>query len=183
MRNALKLRTQLLSLPNSNTTVYRLLNGEGDGMSGLVVDVMEETVVIQSSAYWTEFHQNFIENQLRNVLKTSELIRNPKLIWTKMTNRLISDGWNDPPPSTATAAAVDSLTKEPSQESQRRETVEVPQAMVVKENGIRFHVTPGEGQKTGFYCDQRENRDLVRTLSNGKPHFYLPFDSFPPNSA
>ena len=152
--NALKLRKQFLQLPNSDTTVYRLLNGEGDGVSGLVMDVMEETVVIQSSAYWTEFHQKSIENQLRKVLQTSEVIQNPKLIWTKMTNRLISDGWQDPSPSTT--ASGNPVIEEPSQ------------PMVVKENGIQFHVKPGEGQKTGFYCDQRENRDLIRTLSKGE---------------
>jgi 23S rRNA (cytosine1962-C5)-methyltransferase len=169
IENALKLRTQLLLLPNSQTTVYRLLNGEGDGVSGLVVDVMEGTVVIQSSAYWTELHRKCIENQLRNVLKTSEVIKTPKLIWTKMANRLISDGWQEPPLPPLTVSAVSPLVAKDFQESQDQEPAEDSSPMIVKENGIRFHVTPGQGQKTGFYCDQRENRDLIRTLSKGRP--------------
>ncbi|HEX2059124.1 MAG TPA: class I SAM-dependent methyltransferase, partial [Thermoanaerobaculia bacterium] len=36
------------------------------------------------------------------------------------------------------------------------------------ESGLRFHVDPSEGQKTGFFLDQRENRRLARTLAGGK---------------
>ena len=38
----------------------------------------------------------------------------------------------------------------------------------ILESGLRFRIDPGEGQKTGFFLDQRENRRLARTLSNGK---------------
>jgi 23S rRNA (cytosine1962-C5)-methyltransferase len=39
---------------------------------------------------------------------------------------------------------------------------------VILESGLKFHVDPAEGQKTGFFLDQRENRRLARTLAGGK---------------
>jgi 23S rRNA (cytosine1962-C5)-methyltransferase len=38
----------------------------------------------------------------------------------------------------------------------------------ILESGLKFHVDPAEGQKTGFFLDQRENRRLARTLAGGK---------------
>lgn len=38
----------------------------------------------------------------------------------------------------------------------------------ILESGLKFHVDPAEGQKTGFFLDQRENRRLARTLAEGK---------------
>jgi 23S rRNA (cytosine1962-C5)-methyltransferase len=38
----------------------------------------------------------------------------------------------------------------------------------VKEAGIKYKVYPELGQKTGFYCDQRENRLMIQSLSKGK---------------
>jgi 23S rRNA (cytosine1962-C5)-methyltransferase len=39
---------------------------------------------------------------------------------------------------------------------------------VILESGLKFHVDPVEGQKTGFFLDQRENRRLARTLAGGR---------------
>ena len=36
------------------------------------------------------------------------------------------------------------------------------------ENGIKYVVCPEDGQKTGFYCDQRDNRMMIRGISKGK---------------
>jgi len=41
-------------------------------------------------------------------------------------------------------------------------------SVVVKENGLSFIVDPEHGQKTGFFVDQRDNRELVRTFSGGR---------------
>ena len=43
-----------------------------------------------------------------------------------------------------------------------------PAATTILENGLRFEVDPASGQKTGFFLDQRENRDLARGLASGK---------------
>ncbi len=42
------------------------------------------------------------------------------------------------------------------------------EATAILESGLRFRVDPGEGQKTGFFLDQRENRRLTRSLAGGK---------------
>lgn len=44
----------------------------------------------------------------------------------------------------------------------------VDASTVILESGLKFHVDPAEGQKTGFFLDQRENRRLARTLAGGK---------------
>lgn len=43
-----------------------------------------------------------------------------------------------------------------------------PDSVVVTENGLRFAASLVPGQKTGFYCDQRESRALVRQLAAGR---------------
>lgn len=47
-----RLRRQSINLPNDQTTCYRLINGEGDRLSGLVVDVYGSLAVVASSARW-----------------------------------------------------------------------------------------------------------------------------------
>ena len=53
VQRAVALRAAL-GLPGAGTTVYRLINSEGDGLSGLIVDVLGEQLVVASSAAWVE---------------------------------------------------------------------------------------------------------------------------------
>lgn len=43
-----------------------------------------------------------------------------------------------------------------------------PQFIEIQENGIKYHVNITEGQKSGFYCDQRDNRAIVASYARGK---------------
>jgi 23S rRNA (cytosine1962-C5)-methyltransferase len=45
---------------------------------------------------------------------------------------------------------------------------DAPEASVVTENGLRFRVSPGSGHKTGFFADQRDNREFLARLARGK---------------
>jgi 23S rRNA (cytosine1962-C5)-methyltransferase len=45
---------------------------------------------------------------------------------------------------------------------------EVAEDLIVVENGVKYVVCPEDGQKTGFYCDQRDNRAMMREISKGK---------------
>ena len=45
---------------------------------------------------------------------------------------------------------------------------EIAPQTTILESGLKFHVDPAEGQKTGFFLDQRENRRLARTLASGR---------------
>ena len=58
-------------------------------------------------------------------------------------------------------------------DAQKREGMErmpppMPVQVEVQEHGIRYEVTAGGGHKTGFFADQRDNRQLVRTLAKGR---------------
>ncbi|MNI27524.1 Ribosomal RNA large subunit methyltransferase I [compost metagenome] len=43
-----------------------------------------------------------------------------------------------------------------------------PEFLAVKENGITYHINIAEGQKSGFYCDQRDNRSILASYTKGK---------------
>ena len=45
---------------------------------------------------------------------------------------------------------------------------ELPESVQISENGMTFQVQPGIGQKTGFYLDQRENRQIARRIAKGR---------------
>src|SRR5690606_15765140 len=43
-----------------------------------------------------------------------------------------------------------------------------PEFIEVKENGIKYHINIAEGQKSGFYCDQRDNRKILASYTKDK---------------
>jgi 23S rRNA (cytosine1962-C5)-methyltransferase len=141
------------------TDCYRLVNGEGDMLSGLIVDqVGESCIIIQSSAYWTEKHRGLIINIFNELFnnESGSADQKVKIIFTTHANRVRQDGFTGPCPEL--------------QEEERA----VLHDKVITENGLKFKVFSSTNpafttiQKTGFYCDQRENRLLVRSLSRGK---------------
>jgi len=122
------------------TNAARLVNAEGDDLSGLVVDRYADLVVIEIA--------NSGLDQLKELV-TSVLEREvrPRLVYFK----------NDLP-----ARTLEHLSTDPQAIGEGEPIVEVT------ENGLRFLVDAREGQKTGFFLDQRENRALARTLSAGR---------------
>jgi len=138
-----------LGLPNSKTNTYRLFNGEGDGLSGLAVDVLGGKVaVVMSSATWCQVHQVIIQEALQNLLPSDY-----EIIWKTTPSRLHQDGWEN----------VDDEEKHTTQSPDRE--------VIVYESGISYKTYPfGEdgSQKTGFYCDQRDNRKTLAGLCKGK---------------
>ncbi|XP_078161914.1 S-adenosyl-L-methionine-dependent methyltransferases superfamily protein [Carex rostrata] len=134
---AIDLRTSL-GLPSADTNVYRLINSEGDRLSGLIVDVFGEVAVIASSAAWVEKYRQQIESLVSQV------------------SGIRHTWWR---------ASVDILKEEGLQVEQNHSPV--AQKFKVVENGVHYQVSP-EGQKTGFYADQRENRRLISSLSKDK---------------
>lgn len=150
VRNALSLRREL-GLGNEDNSAYRLLNGEGDFLSGVVADVYNNIIVVECSALWGEVHRSSIELALKLEIPFVDTI-----VWRSKTKRLELDGW----------VPVESIPK-------NRADIGVTTGVDIQENGIMFRVFPGVGQKTGFYCDQRDNRLLLRSLSAGihPPYF------------
>ena len=123
-------------LDPKQTDMYRLIHAEGDGLPGLVVDLYADILVVQ-------IHTAGIE-RLR-----------PLLIEALMEE-----------------TSVQGILLRNDSQSRRREglTVEepfvvagtVPAQVLVRENGVQFWVDPWQGQKTGFYIDQRDKRAALQ---------------------
>lgn len=135
---AIALRQQL-NLPNEQTNVYRLFNSEADGLSGLTIDIYDHSAVVLSTAYWVELHQAAIKSVLH------ELLPKHTIYWRAQQKYLQQEGWGDV----------------------KNDTDKAPQ-LIVKENDIAFHVDLTQGQKSGFFVDQRDNRLLIRQLAKDK---------------
>ncbi len=158
VRSALGLRgTENIDSANessdSKREMYRLINGEGDRLGGLVVDIMGPVIVAQSSAVWTEKHRKSIEGALMD-LESCEESGTVKLVWKKAKSRLQKDGY---------VFGDESMEeKGPSPEDDIHDTMEL------QEGDLKYMVNAISGQKTGFYCDQRTNRQIIRSLAKGK---------------
>lgn len=127
---------------NNNTNVYRLVFGEGDGMPGLIVDYYNGTSVIQAHSIGMHKEIEKLCQALKEVYG-AEL----KAIYDKSKESL-SDRYGD--------ALKNGYLFGDDKEK------------LVLENGNKIRVDWEEGQKTGFFIDQRENRKLVGEYSKGK---------------
>ena len=124
----------------SGANATRLVNAEGDDVSGIVVDRYDDILVIEIANAGIEQLRPLIINVLQSELK-------PRGIWFK----------NDIPPR-----KIEELSMQPEWMGEGEPSTEI------RENGLRFRVDPPSGQKTGFFLDQRENRQLTRALAQGR---------------
>lgn len=129
-------------LNNKNTNGYRLVHGENDGLPGLIIDRYAQTLVIKLyTPAWVPHLQDIC-----SALNSFEhLILRLSRSLNKQTKYLhgLTDGMT--------------LTLQTS-----------PNLLLFKENGLTFECDPINGQKTGFFLDQRENRERVKKLSKDK---------------
>ncbi|HXH38928.1 MAG TPA: class I SAM-dependent rRNA methyltransferase [Thermoanaerobaculia bacterium] len=122
-----------------STNAARVVNAEGDDLSGLIVDLYDDVAVVEIANAGVE--------QLRPIVidvLNSEIA--PRGVWFK----------NDIP-----ARLIERLSMESVWTGEGEPSAEI------RENGLRFRVDPRSGQKTGFFLDQRENRALTGTLAGG----------------
>lgn len=140
--HAWKLRETLGMVSNSRTNVFRWVNAEGDGMPGLIVDYYAGVAVIQT-------HSIGMHRNLEAIVESMKKSAGDKLhtIYNKSESTL-----PDKPGITGKSGFL----------LGDRERGEV------LENGYRFSVNWVEGQKTGFFIDQRESRRLVGEYSQGR---------------
>jgi 23S rRNA (cytosine1962-C5)-methyltransferase len=124
----------------SGADATRIVNAEGDDLSGIVVDRYDDILVIEIANAGIEQLRPLIINVLQGELK-------PRGIWFK----------NDIPPR-----KLEQLSMQPEWMGEGEPSTEI------RENGLRFRVDPPSGQKTGFFLDQRENRQLTRSLAQGR---------------
>jgi len=123
-------RSRLASDPG--TTAYRLVNAEGDGLPGLIVDRYGDWLVVQ-------FHTRGMECEKEQILKEIKRLSQTHGIYER------SEGEGREKEGVPPSAGVLSGETPP-------DTVEI------RENGLRFLVDIKRGHKTGFYLDQRDNR-------------------------
>jgi 23S rRNA (cytosine1962-C5)-methyltransferase len=124
------------------TNAYRVINAEGDGLPGLIVDRYADFLVIQmSSLGMVQWRQDLVAS-LQNVFQ-------PAGIFERSTAGALREEALEP--------ALGTLAGN-----------EPPQALEISESGLRFEVSLQEGQKTGFFLDQRENRQWMSEHSRGR---------------
>ena len=78
-----------LGLPSDETDCFRLINGEGDRLSGLAADVFGPVCVVASSALWCERHRDVIVGALEAELKGAGI----RVVWRRSDARLQQDGF------------------------------------------------------------------------------------------
>lgn len=140
--NAYNMRKALGYTANEHTNVYRLVHGEGDGLPGLIIDYYNGTAVTQFHSIGLYLHKEDIIEALKD-LYGAKL----KAIYDKSEGTM---------PFKAPVRPINGLLWGTGSSD------------VVVEYGNKFKVDWIEGQKTGFFIDQRENRRLVQEYANGK---------------
>ena len=145
-----------MGLPSPGITdTYRLVNGEGDGLSGLAVDIIGGTVIVMASAAWCEIHKQTILQVLQTSLTKnhpSYIDKDIDIVWRTTPSRLKQDGYE----------IQDNSSSESTDDERALESV------IATESSVKYITYPSDGQKTGFYCDQRDNRLMVAELCNNK---------------
>ena len=142
IEKAWNLRKSLGLAENAQTNVFRLINAEGDGMPGLIVDFYNGTAVIQMHTVGMFLVREMLVEALKNVV--GEQL---KAVYDKSAKTL---------PYKADISSEDGYLLGEGGETE------------VLENGLRFRVDWLEGQKTGFFIDQRENRQLVQHFAKNR---------------
>ena len=141
LQKAFQLRKSLgLIRPDNNA--FRLVHGEGDFLSGLVVDVYGSTAVVQAHSPGMHFSRDMIASTLVDV--TGGMLSN---VYYKSETTLPYKAELDP---------------------QNDYIVGGYDTNIAVENGLRFRVDWLRGQKTGFFVDQRDNRSLLERYAQGR---------------
>jgi 23S rRNA (cytosine1962-C5)-methyltransferase len=126
----------------NRTTGYRVVNGESDGFPGLVIDRYADTLVIK--LYTTAWIAH-LTSLVPAVVETLA----PETIVLRLARSVRSDNFHGLTEGMALFG-------------------EAPTSPVLFfENGLRFEADVIEGQKTGHFLDQRNNRELVRSMTGG----------------
>lgn len=145
-QNKLFIATRLrAALDEKNTTGYRLVHGENDGLPGLVLDRYADTLVLKLyTPAWIPHLKDFCD-ALTQVNPATYLILRLSRSLQKQTEYLhgLSDG-------------MTLSLRTP------------PNRILFRENGLIFESDPVHGQKTGFFLDQRDNRARVEKLSRDR---------------
>ena len=129
---------------NPHTNCFRLVHSEGDSLAGLIIDIYGHTAVVQAQTEGMALH-------LKEIVRALKLMPDLSLqaIYNKSADAMQRMGKED-------AVLEDGYLF-----GERLDEI-------ILENDSQFLPNWEEGQKTGFFLDQRENRELVRHFAQGK---------------
>ncbi|QIF05219.1 class I SAM-dependent rRNA methyltransferase [Roseimicrobium sp. ORNL1] len=143
IRQAVSLRLDSLRLPEQ-TDAFRVINSDGDGIPGLMVDKFGDVLAVEISTLAAQQRLDEWVPLLHSLLGTREVVYH----------------------FDASAARAEMLSPHFVTEELEGKSAKVD-ATRITENGIRFHVNFESGHKTGFFCDQRDNRAQLANWVKG----------------
>lgn len=134
----------------NETNCVRAFYSEGDGIPGLIIDKFEKYVSVQ-------FRNSGIENFRQEIINVIKKVMKPKGIYER------SD--------------VENRTHEGVEQKTGIIFGEIPERIVMEDNGLKYNIDIVEGQKTGFFLDQRESRKFIRKYLDNSKKFLDVFSS------
>ena len=137
---------QTLGFPGADTNCFRLVHGEGDGLPGLIIDWYDGVCVMQA-------HSVGMFRAKKRICEALQEVAGPSL-------KAVYDKSSGTAPFKAGLELMDGFIY-------RSPGFDAPETVVL-EHGHKFIVNWTEGQKTGFFLDQRENRYLVGKYAPGR---------------
>lgn len=141
IESAASFRRQTLSLPRPDTTGFRLVHAEGDGLPGLVVDVFEDVAAVQLLTVGMKRREADVFAAVARATGASSILEVASPAHQKLEGFEVEGG-------VVRGPDVSTLS--------------------FSENGIRWEIDRGSSQKTGYFFDQRDNRRMVSTLCRDK---------------
>ncbi|MCL2104669.1 MAG: class I SAM-dependent rRNA methyltransferase [Kiritimatiellaeota bacterium] len=141
-RLAAAIGARAIFLGEDVTNAYRLVNAEADGLPGLIVDRYADWLVCQFTTTGAERWKHEIVEILRTLVPCQGIYERSDLDVREHEGLAYTTGvLSGLPP---------------------------PNRIEITEHGCRYWVDVREGQKTGFYLDQRDNRALIKRYANGR---------------
>jgi 23S rRNA (cytosine1962-C5)-methyltransferase len=125
----------------ADTTGYRLCFSESDGLPGLIIDKYEDVLVLQISTMGMELLKPIVADVLREIFSPSAIVEK-----------------NDLPVRNEEGLPQNSGIL----------YGELKESVIFEENGHKFFADPINGQKTGFFLDQKDLRSAIQSWSKGK---------------
>ena len=138
LHRALDLRLGVLDLP-ATTDAFRVINSDGDGLSGLIVDRFADVLSVQvhSLGIWKRLPELLAPLHARLGTTRTVIEVDPAIAGSERMH--VEEHQSDP-----------------------------VRTVKIREHGIRYEVDFAAGHKTGFFCDQRENRRRLAQWTKGK---------------
>jgi 23S rRNA (cytosine1962-C5)-methyltransferase len=130
-------------LADGSTDTCRLIFSESDYLPGLIVDKYADHLAVQVLTSGMQNAMPVIIDELNSPAETLQVY---------LIKAMLPPGQHEGLETTNVLLAG----------------TEPPELVMVKENGITYGINIAEGQKSGFYCDQRYNRELLASYAKGK---------------